>query len=256
MKIVIFILFTCIFLQANQAHDENINALMCAYPKSIMSIKDNKIYFKDKTFLPYEDKNKTDFTLNNVDIKNTLSLDYPLLQSLHVSKIDAGRYRNEAFLHKLYGENEQQIKQNLVQVKWLPSHTNIQLWFNKKQNAAKSLLEVSNELDKLPQKYIKYINNPSGTFVYRKIKNTNRLSAHSFAIAIDINTKYANYWLWDKKSKYKNQIPKTIVHIFEKHGFIWGGRWAHYDSMHFEYRPEFTCKANFAKIKHFTKGNE
>ena len=29
-----------------------------------------------------------------------------------------------------------------------------------------------------------------------------------------------------------------IVRIFEKHGFIWGGRWYHYDTMHFEYRPE------------------
>jgi hypothetical protein len=26
--------------------------------------------------------------------------------------------------------------------------------------------------------------------------------------------------------------------IFEKHGFIWGGKWYHYDTMHFEYRPE------------------
>jgi hypothetical protein len=22
------------------------------------------------------------------------------------------------------------------------------------------------------------------------------------------------------------------------HGFIWGGYWYHYDTMHFEYRPE------------------
>jgi hypothetical protein len=26
--------------------------------------------------------------------------------------------------------------------------------------------------------------------------------------------------------------------VFEKHGFIWGGKWYHYDTMHFEYRPE------------------
>jgi len=26
--------------------------------------------------------------------------------------------------------------------------------------------------------------------------------------------------------------------VFERHGFIWGGRWWHYDTMHFEYRPE------------------
>ena len=29
-----------------------------------------------------------------------------------------------------------------------------------------------------------------------------------------------------------------LVNIFEKNGFIWGGRWYHYDTMHFEYRPE------------------
>jgi hypothetical protein len=30
--------------------------------------------------------------------------------------------------------------------------------------------------------------------------------------------------------------------VFEQHGFIWGGRWAHYDTMHFEYRPELLGK--------------
>lgn len=39
--------------------------------------------------------------------------------------------------------------------------------------------------------------------------------------------------------KYANCIPMEIVRVFEKHGFIWGGRWYHYDTMHFEYRPEF-----------------
>jgi peptidoglycan L-alanyl-D-glutamate endopeptidase CwlK len=28
------------------------------------------------------------------------------------------------------------------------------------------------------------------------------------------------------------------VTIFENHGFIWGGKWYHFDTMHFEYRPE------------------
>jgi D-alanyl-D-alanine carboxypeptidase len=29
-----------------------------------------------------------------------------------------------------------------------------------------------------------------------------------------------------------------IVRIFEAHGFIRRGKWYHYDTMHFEYRPE------------------
>jgi len=39
-------------------------------------------------------------------------------------------------------------------------------------------------------------------------------------------------------------IPWEIILVFEKYGFIWGGKWHHYDTMHFEYRPEFLCKDN------------
>ncbi len=66
---------------------------------------------------------------------------------------------------------------------------------------------------------------------------------HSFGIAIDINVNHSNYWKWSNKTTadsipYINKIPFEIVKIFEKHGFIWGGKWYHYDTMHFEYRPE------------------
>jgi hypothetical protein len=26
--------------------------------------------------------------------------------------------------------------------------------------------------------------------------------------------------------------------VLEKHGFIWGGKWYHFDTMHLEHRPE------------------
>jgi hypothetical protein len=38
-------------------------------------------------------------------------------------------------------------------------------------------------------------------------------------------------------------VPFEIVLIFERHGFIWGGKWYHYDTMHFEYRPELAPAA-------------
>jgi D-alanyl-D-alanine carboxypeptidase len=65
---------------------------------------------------------------------------------------------------------------------------------------------------------------------------------HAYGAALDISAKYSNYWRWALKGrgelKWQNQIPIEIVNIFERHGFIWGGRWYHYDTMHFEYRPE------------------
>jgi len=32
--------------------------------------------------------------------------------------------------------------------------------------------------------------------------------------------------------------PTEIIETFERHGFIWGGKWWHFDTIHFEYRPE------------------
>ena len=61
---------------------------------------------------------------------------------------------------------------------------------------------------------------------------------HTYAAAIDINMKYANYWRWESEPKWQNKIPVAVIRIFERHGFIWGGYWYHYDTMHFEYRPE------------------
>jgi hypothetical protein len=70
---------------------------------------------------------------------------------------------------------------------------------------------------------------------------------HAFGAAIDINAKFGNYWLWSKRPDgavvWRNQIPQKIVEIFERHGFIWGGRWYHFDSLHFEYRPELIALA-------------
>ena len=41
----------------------------------------------------------------------------------------------------------------------------------------------------------------------------------------------------------QTSYPTEIIEAFEKQGFIWGGKWYHYDIMHFEYRPELMAKA-------------
>ena len=39
------------------------------------------------------------------------------------------------------------------------------------------------------------------------------------------------------------------MEAFEKNNFIWGGKWGHFDIMHFEYRPEIILKARYFKEK-------
>ena len=208
------------------------------YP-SIKKVQNNLVYFDDNSTLEYHDYRNKNFQsmISNPSIKNTLSLKYPAFEDITAPNInfDPGRFRNEKLLKKLYGKDKDNIEQNLLHVEWIDGSI---IAFNKKQNAARQLQKVSNELKQLPKKYHKYLTNIAGTYNYRTIAGTNRLSAHSFAIAIDINIKNTHYWKWTKNLTYKNKIPKEIIDIFEKYGFIWGGRWYHYDTMHFEYRPE------------------
>ena len=82
-----------------------------------------------------------------------------------------------------------------------------------------------------------YLQKLGGTFVQRNIAGTDRPSAHSYGISIDLNVERSHYWRW-QKGGWKNAIPQKIVDAFEDQGFIWGGRWYHFDTMHFEYRPE------------------
>ena len=153
---------------------------------------------------------------------------------------DCGRGRNEELFKKMYGDTEMAVRKNLVSVDWFGQ----KIPFSKVNGASEQLGKVASELATLPQ-FRKFLTNAS-SFYWRKVRGANRQSAHSYGVAIDINTSYSNYWLWVNPNKtetdsihYENKIPMEIVRVFEKYGFIWGGRWYHYDTMHFEYRPEF-----------------
>jgi len=231
---------------------DGITKLINSYPDFITGASYNKIIFKDKSTMTYDDgiKNKSlEQLINSPSLKDQFTFSYnkgPLEHPPGKGE-DPGRIRNEDFFKKIYGYTEEEVKKNLVEIDWLP-HTALQkIKITRINKVNEKLIAISNELDKLPA-LTKYLANIGGTFNWRNIKATKRLSEHSFGIAIDINTSFSNYWMWDCKCTneleilgYKNRIPFQIVAIFEKYGFIWGGKWYHYDTMHFEYRPEL-CK--------------
>ncbi len=176
-------------------------------------------------------------------------------------RTDPGRFRNDGFLRFIYGDNSSQVLRNSVIVRIASADT----IFNARNGAAKALRRVSLDLEKLfnrKPEYKKYFSARSvrkdifyqnrkqvfrdyrgwtSTYMWRYIQGTKRLSSHSFAIALDLNPKYTSYWQRNKGKLTNIQIlspPQEIVDIFEKHRFIWGGKWYHYDTLHFEYRPE------------------
>jgi hypothetical protein len=220
-----------------------------AYPGAIEKIDGNWLVWRDGTRMPIDDGHgiKTfSAWLENPDIEDMLRQPYPagVGPAEPAPEADPGRARNAAFFDKMYGDcRKGEVKPKLRTIVWLPRKAPQRLEVTAVNGAADRLEAVSRELDDLPASFDKYLTPAGGTYNCRAIAGTDRASAHGYGIAIDIAVGQSDYWRWASKAAsgpvaYRNRIPLEIVHIFERHGFIWGGRWHHYDTMHFEYRPE------------------
>ena len=213
------------------------------YPKTVISIQGRRIKLIDGTILLFNDGKKKTFEdkLKSSDLEDQLFQPYPTGGGSFAPPLknqDPGRFRCKEFFLAIYGRTKEGVRKNLVQIDWLPKSTTQKIWITKINGVDKQLTKVSSELDDLPPPMKKFVTKLGGTFNWREIAGTGRLSAHSFGIAIDLNPDKSSYWKWDSNYKYNNQFPREIIEVFEKHGFIWGGKWYHYDTMHFEYRPE------------------
>jgi hypothetical protein len=86
---------------------------------------------------------------------------------------------------------------------------------------------------------------------WRNVAGSANRSFHSYGAALDLLMKaqigMETYWQWtaakgiDWRSvpaEKRQNPPAAAIRAFEEQGFIWGGRWSRYDTMHFEYHPE------------------
>ena len=235
-----------------------LRCLWIAYPDQICQVRDNSIVWCDGTEMPYDDgrsRQSHEELLNSADLEDMMSMAYPVGEKYPIPvpvNFEPGRVRNETFFRKIYGETRKAVKKNTALISWTPSTTGKKLRVTTINQVHKKLEAVAAELTRLPPRLRKYVEETAGTFNWRKIKGTTRMSMHSFAVAIDVGVPYSDYWRWVRPSKkggvlpYRNRFPIDIVEIFEKYGFIWGGKWYHFDTMHFEYRPELLvplCRA-------------
>ena len=199
----------------------------------------------DATEVPWNDgKTKTyEEKLAAPDLEDTLAMPYALgaITPRTTLNDDPGRIRSDALFKATFGATSAAVQLQLVTVDFVGQpvkfHTRAATALGKVSARLKTLIAQTPSLSA-------YVTGElGGTFEWRPIANTNRMSAHSYGIAIDIVVSKSNYWEWEKPFAWKNQIPQAIVDAFEAEGFAWGGRWYHYDTMHFEYRPELFAAA-------------
>ncbi|MDR2245410.1 MAG: M15 family metallopeptidase [Treponema sp.] len=100
------------------------------------------------------------------------------------------------------------------------------------------------------QVWIKSLQSITG-WNWRNIAGSESRSFHSYGAAVDLLMRaqagMETYWQWtaakgiDWRSvpfARRQNPPIAVIRTLEEQGFIWGGRWSRYDTMHFEYHPE------------------
>ncbi len=241
---------------ASEASDRGIDALLASYPDAVAGRDKADLILKNGQRIKISDGvegKSAEQRLDSADIDDMFVATYPKGATFPKPSgpdDDPGRARNAALFDAMYGDcRKGEVARRLKRIRWLPRLGGGTVEVTTANGVADRLEAVSRELEALPAKYHAYLKPSAGTFNCRAVAGTSRMSMHAYAAAIDINVRFADYWRWSggkretDKVAYKNRIPMEIVAVFEKHGFIWGGKWYHYDTMHFEYRPEILAVA-------------
>lgn len=224
--------------------------LLClwhAYPEHLCQVKANALVWCDGTEMVYDTGREHpthDDLLNRPDLQDMMVMPYPTGSAATpppAVNVEPGRVRYEPLFRKMYGDSHKAVSRRTAKVTWLDGK---RVRVTTVNGVNEHLQAVLKALRALPAAERKVVEKTAGTLNWRKIRGTPRQSMHSFAVAIDAGVPNADYWKWSKRRNadgsivYRNRIPMAVVEAFERHGFIWGGRWYHHDTMHFEYRPE------------------
>ena len=250
---------------------QHITAIILGYPNIIKEyywdfnssdfvfhINDKKIYYADGKMLFHSN-------LKNKDLYHTIMYPYLLdpIYDVYDSIFNANKnlhvvIRATDFQNAI---TRNQVPSQLKSVYFLGNKITVHLLIAdilssiEKQilELAKNNIEVSDFLNDIYQ---------VSSYSNRKVQKSENISMHSFGLALDfLHINYdrkAVYWQWSKviypnkwnKLSLENLwlIPKEIVSVFENHGFVWGGKWKKYDTIHFEYRPEIIEYAKIIQI--------
>jgi hypothetical protein len=159
--------------------------------------------------------------------------------------------RHEGLLSDLYragtrGRTEAQI----TTVDFLGHKVNVHRLVSSRLEAVEAELERLRDADPGVRGFLAGLKGLAG-YNWRPIDGTHSRSYHSYGIAVDLIARsYGGrhvYWRWSMEHDpdwyaipYSRRwmVPASVVRAFEAQGFLWGGKWLFFDTIHFEYRPE------------------
>ena len=211
-------------------------------------IGDTWIYFRDGRMLTKE-------SFPHQDRYQSIFYDYALGITTQLPKYQELTVRSHDFLDHLFGTTEIRLRE---QCDWVPflNHNAYMNHFCEEalRNVEVEILQAA-ESNQEVQAFIENLKTIY-SFQQRKIRGTENTSYHSYGLALDLiptsyNRKHAN-WRWSTAFVDEWQLiplekrwspPQVVIDAFEKNGFVWGGKWVHFDAVHFEYAPEIILLA-------------
>jgi len=166
--------------------------------------------------------------------------------------------RSNFFLDDLWqASTRAETESRLVRITFLGRATRVHRLIREKVALVEAQILSAAKEDVTVQTWINNISSLEA-YTWRNIADTQSRSYHSYGLAIDILPRNLGrrqtYWLWTSHHKkdwwnvpYSERYhpPDAVIKAFEDHGFVWGGKWPLFDTMHFEYRPEILILNGF-----------
>ncbi|MBZ0216357.1 MAG: hypothetical protein K8F25_07390, partial [Fimbriimonadaceae bacterium] len=159
---------------------DRLDILLQVYSSHIAATDRNRLVMTDGTELLIDDgQEKTHRQkLANPDIEDMLSQIYPVgscFRGESARNFDPGRIRVNGFFKAVYGATPRHVQSRIVTIDWFGSRVSV----TGVGGADQALRQVADDLDKLGAGMRKYVEKTAGTFNWRKISGTDRLSVHS-----------------------------------------------------------------------------
>ena len=227
----------------------SLDKLVRSYPDWIAAVDDDAVILRNGTRLPISDHrtdNLLDELIEHPDIDDmfyvsTRQQPRPRRRGRISTPAARGTPRSSPPCTAIAGNND--VAAKLKTIEWLPAHHGGKAAITATGTASnQALAAVSRALDRLPSDFMKFLIPTAGTYNCRSVAGSSVRSMHAYGAAIDLNVTYADYWRWaqgrERADMEKPHSGRDRRRDFEQQGFIWGGHWYHFDTMHFEYRPE------------------
>lgn len=162
------------------------------------------------------------------------------------------RPRSDAFMDGLYGiASEAEAEETMIPVSFLGRTVRVHPLLAEPLKRAETGIRAAEAADPGLRAFTAGIAQIQG-YHWREIAGTERRSYHGYGAAIDVVPKsYGGrfaYWRWafdagieewwDLPDERIWLVPRAFVDAMEAVGFVWGGKWLWFDTVHFEYRPE------------------